>query len=62
MDQRFMFRSNRPDGRFVEIDAAIHAQLKSIKPKLAFDPEVAGYTRSRHEERDTADLIIRIGV
>ncbi|MBT7302142.1 MAG: hypothetical protein HN849_21620, partial [Victivallales bacterium] len=35
-----LFASEREDGRFVSSTGFIHAHLKHLKPKLAFDPEM----------------------
>ncbi|NOZ23287.1 MAG: hypothetical protein GXP25_19615, partial [Planctomycetes bacterium] len=38
MTENPRFTSNRDDGRFVSTAAFIHANLKHMQPKLAFDP------------------------
>jgi hypothetical protein len=37
---RRVFSTDREDGRFTSSPAFIHAYLKHLKPKLAFDPEM----------------------
>ena len=40
MSNRPRFVSDRPDGRFVSTVGFVHAHLKNLRPKLAFDPEM----------------------
>ncbi len=37
-DDRLVFKSDRPDGRFADIEGFMHQYLKDIEPLLEFDP------------------------
>ena len=39
MPDRPRFTTDRPDGRFLTTAGFVHAYLKNLKPKLAFDPD-----------------------
>ncbi len=39
-EQRHTFPSDRPDGRFVDIEGFLHEYLKNLQPALGFDPHM----------------------
>lgn len=39
-DDRLTFRSDRPDGRFVDIEGFMNHCLKTLRPRLEFDPDM----------------------
>ncbi len=41
MSDHIRFISDRADGRFVSTAGFVHAYLKSVRPKLAFDPNIS---------------------
>ena len=43
MPDRLCFVSDRPDGRFVSTVGFVHAHLRDLKPKLAFDPAMSAH-------------------
>jgi len=51
MSERPIFRSNRPDGRFMSTAGFIHAYMKAHPPKLAFAPEMSAAQFPAWQER-----------
>ncbi len=39
-EERHIFKTDRADGRFVDIEGFMQRYMKSIEPRLAFDPEM----------------------
>ncbi len=39
-EERLVFSSDRPDGRFLDIEGFMHQYLKDLKPVLEFDPKM----------------------
>ena len=40
MSEDSVYRTDRNDGRFLSTNGFMHAHLKHMKPKLAFDPSM----------------------
>lgn len=61
MTERITFKSSREDGRFVSTVGFLHAHMKHMEPKLAFDPTITpkGFPAWRERVRQKLQELMR---